>query len=273
MAQFKPKSSSLKAPNFKDNNTGLAQLMALMISQQKTGQAGQTAQDVANQFPDGPPPDTKLKAGDATFPLNPKRSVEEAQSMSGADVINNHIDKIKQAQGDPDKFRSAFQKATFKGLGKNKGQVMGMPLTYGDKDAIDLKFSLDDMSNRLLYLFSGKQINEQEMQRLSGTLPSFTDISDPSDNTFQSLNNKLDTYKLGLDGIKNRLIKGGNYDSKYWEGPMGSNPPSPSKSPIPGMPGNTSSQTPSQGTDIKTQYNQLRAQGMSAEDAKKKLGL
>lgn len=276
MPPFKPKSTELKAPSIgSGKSTGLAQLLGLMISQQKTGDTGQTVQDVSSQ---NPSPGTKLKSGDVTTEVNPKRTVEEAQSMSGADVISSHIDKIKMAQGDPDIFRSSFQKATFKGLGKDKGQVFGMPLTYGDKNAIDLKFSMDDMSNRLLYLFSGKQINEQEFQRLSGTLPSYTDISDPTDNTFSSLNNKLDTYKMGLDGIKNRLIKGGLYDEQYWNGPMENNGAMGSQSkniqgpssPVPGMPGN---QAPSQKNDIKSQYNQLRAQGMSAQDAKKQLGL
>ena len=304
MPPFKPKSNDLKAPSIGGGkSSGIAQLMAMMIEQNKGQNATQTSQQVQQM---NPAPGTKGDFGSFSGEINPKRTVEEAQSMSGADVINTHINKIKEAQGDPDLFRSAFQKATFKGTGKDKGQVFGFPLTYGDKNAIDLKFSLDDMSNRLLYLFSGKQINEQEFQRLSGTLPSYTDISDPTDNTFSSLNNKLDTYKMGLDGIKNRLIKGGLYDEKYWNGPientgaMGSqsmNIQGP-RSPIPGSPGYQNiqpsnnpqlqvpqgpggsqptfvnpSQQSSQGNDVRSQYNQLRSQGMSADEAKKQLGL
>lgn len=303
MPPFKPKSTNLSAPKVGSGNNGMTQLLKYMIDQNKSGNAGQEVQNINAQ---NPSPGTKGKFGDITTEINPKRTVEEAQSMSGADVISNHINKIKVAQGDPDIFRSAFQKATFKGTGKDKGQIFGIPLTYGDKNAIDLKFSLDDMSNRLLYLFSGKQINEQEFQRLSGTLPSYTDISDPTDNTFSSLNNKLDTYKMGLDGIKNRLIKGGSYDEKYWNGPlentgnMGSQPMNIQgpKSPIPGSPGYQNiqpsnnpqlqvpqgpggsqptfvnpSQQSSQGNDVRSQYNQLRSQGMSADEAKKQLGL
>lgn len=280
--QIQSGGGSLTAPKVGGSDNYLERLMyaqskGMMDAQIKQQERGNISQDIATvqgQFGGVAPPGTTLNVGGVKAPINAKRSVEEAQSMSGADVINHHISKIKEMQGDPDIFRSSFQKATFKGLGKNKGQVMGMPLTYGDKNAIDLKFSMDDMSNRLLYLFSGKQINEQEFQRLSGALPSYIDISDPTDNSFSSLNNKLDTYKLGLDGIKNRLMEGGNYDSKYWEGPIAqtasASPTSGPSSPIPGMPGNKS---PQQNNDIKTQYNQLRSQGMSAQDAKKQLGL
>ena len=78
-------------------------------------------------------------------------------------------------------------------------------------------FQLKIWKNRLIYLRSGKQINDQEFDRLSATLPSYTDISDKNDTSFENLKFKLDNFKSDLDSIKGRLIKGGNYDSNAWE--------------------------------------------------------
>jgi len=131
-----------------------------MYEQSKPQQAVGMGQQVSQQFGDNPPPGSTFNYGGVSAPINPKRTVEEAQALAGSDSISRHIRTVKDLQRDPQKFRSMFEKATFKGFGKEKGSVFGIPLTYGDKESGNLKFALDDMANRLIYLQSGKQINE-----------------------------------------------------------------------------------------------------------------
>ena len=203
------------------------------MEQENRNTIGQDAADLNAQTPGGAPPGTTITREGTKYPVNREYTNEEAKDISGADSITRHINYIKGQMDDPVKFRNLFTKSTLRIGGGEKGKVFGMPMIMGDKEAQKLSFSIKDMENRLIYLRSGKQINDQEFDRLSATLPSYTDISDKNDTTFENLKFKLDNFKSDLDSIKGRLIEGGNYDSNAWESDLSQG----SQSPFP-FPGN-----------------------------------
>lgn len=259
------------------SSSGIGQLIAMMgiqnklqaqressLQQQSESIASAPAQvrSVTSMIPGGPPPGSEVTREGIKMPINREMTVEETKAMAGAEAINRHIDFIKGMQADPT-FRDKFTKATFRvGGSSEKGQVFGFPTSFGDSDAMKLSFAIQDMSNRLLYLRSGAQINEKEFTRLSRSLPSMTDISD-NDPTYSTLNFKLDAFKKDLEAIRNRIMLGGNYDVNFW----GGNAPSGDASS-----GSVASQG-SSGSDVRAQYNALRSQGVSMEEAKRRLGL
>lgn len=235
--------------------------------------APEQVQGIMSRLPGGAPPGSEITREGIKIPINREMTVEETKAMSGAEAVSRHIDYIRQAQKDPD-FRSQFTKATFRiGGGGNKGQVAGFPTSFGDSKAMMLNYAIEDLSNRLLYLRSGAQINEKEFERLSRTLPSWSDISDPNDTNYAVLNYKLNAFEQDLMNIRNRIMLGGNYDVNYWEAPVPSaisaTQAGSSTSPIPGM--NQGNQQ-LQGS-VRDQYNALRRQGVDAETAKRRLGL
>lgn len=207
-----------------------------MKRQEALQHSGQGFQQAIDQFggKQNVPVDAKvnLGTGAVTADLNRKYSSEEATSLSGADNISRHLSFIREKMNTDPNFSKNFQKATFRLGGGEKGQVMGVPTSMGDKESQKLSFHLGDLGSRLVYLLSGKQINEQEYQRLSRNLPSWSDLSDPNDKRYEVLNEKLNSFEQDMNNIRGRLIKGGNYDSRYWEDAEDNsnlNPSAPSK--------------------------------------------
>lgn len=106
MAQFKPKSSSLKAPNVKSSSSGMAQLMALMMAQQK-------AQQTQSALPEGSyqtkatdamgnvweTPDARLGTADAQNQLNRIKQIKEV--VRGVQDLGNTLptDLLKASYG------------------------------------------------------------------------------------------------------------------------------------------------------------------------------
>ena len=155
-----------------------------------------------------------------------KYTVDEIRAMGTAEAFKANrdflIDKIDK---DPKKFQSSFAKATvnvpFLTKGHGKGNIMGLPTTMGDEDAINLNRALTDMSDRLLRLRSGAQINQQEYDRLTGLFPSFKDLTVPVDEetgtiTFPTIRRSLDTLSGELQTMKQRAVQGGFYNPEDW---------------------------------------------------------
>ena len=169
-----------KAPTFKtssgSNTLANAIVMANMRSGIKQGEqdtllknVGETKDVIAGQFGGKTPVGTMRTAeGGISVPLNRAYTGTEPQDIGNADMISTHIKNIRSfMQSDPKKFENTFKKATLRfGSKGTKGQVFGIPTTMRDPDAAKLSFDIKDMGNRLVYLFSGKQINESEMARL-----------------------------------------------------------------------------------------------------------
>src|SRR3990167_235035 len=190
----------LKSTNFNQKNKN--RLSTLMFQQAMQGQreeeigktTGEVKSDIESTFGGNVPPDTSLSIGSkgttASIPLNRKLTGEEAVSLGGTDNISRHLSYIREAQKDKN-FRENFKRATFRICGGEKGSVAGFPTTWGNKESQKLAFHLNDLNNRLVYLLSGKQINQDEFERLSRTTPSFSDISEPNDVNYEVLNERL----------------------------------------------------------------------------------
>jgi len=219
------------------NVPGLGALLGFVLGQQNAGNIGQRATNVKDQideaFPDGAPPGTQINVGKETtakIPINREFTIEEVRSLGMSDAFKAHVKSIQSQQANPEKFRETFGAATFRLPGGEKiGQVGPFSTSFGNKDAQLMKFRLKDMSDRLLRLRSGAQINEQEFLRLTGLLPTFEDISDPSDVNFDVVNTKLNTFLQEMDATRQRILSGqafdddGNavvYNEGYW-GPSG----------------------------------------------------
>ena len=237
-----PLKIDLKSTNFQERQKN--RLSTLMFQQAIQGKkeeeigktTGEVKSDIESAFGGNVPPDTSLSVGSkgttASIPLNRKYSSEETVSLGGTDNISRHLAYVRNAMKTDPSFAERFQSATFRTSGTGeKGSIFGIPTTLGDKESKKLAFHLNDLNTRLVYLLSGKQINEQEFQRLSRNTPSFTDIDIENDPNYEVLNERLNSFEADMNNIKGRLIEGGTYDARYWEEDT---QPS-SQSPIPGM--------------------------------------
>lgn len=89
-------------------------------------------------------------------------SPEEAKDLASGDVISSEIDRIKEL----------VKKTGGKGLGFGNyqrgkiGQYIPIDALKTDPDTSDLYTLISDVNNQMIYLRSGKQINEQENKRL-----------------------------------------------------------------------------------------------------------
>jgi len=213
------------------SNTLMNMMMAQsMLPQKETIKKEANLGEEAESLASGPGQVQELESGNAGFlkpgatfnrrgvstPIVRDFSVEESKALSGSDALAEQIGYIYGEMDKPD-FASKWIKATGRLGGGQKGEILGIPLSIGDSEAMKLSHAVQEMQNRLLYLRSGAQINENEFKRLSKALPSMTDISDYNDPTFSVLRKKLDDNLKDAMNIKGRLTEGGNYNSTYWE--------------------------------------------------------
>lgn len=162
-----------------------------------------------------------------TNPVNREYTMDESKNLGGTDMLLAHIGEIERAMDDA-WFPASYMKATARlGRSQEKGQILGIPLSLGDEKAGKLKFAINDLSNRLLYLRSGAQINENEFTRLASALPSLTHILSDFDfgnmnfkGKYSELKNMLNAYKQDAMQIKQRLIEGGRFDDDFWSAPV-----------------------------------------------------
>lgn len=75
------------------------------------------------------------------------------------------------------------------------GQYSPIPGIQTDPDVVEFYQQLNDINNQIIYLRSGKQINENEYQRLKATFPT------PNLNTV-AFKRRLDTFTKTFDDIK-----------------------------------------------------------------------
>ena len=89
-------------------------------------------------------------------------SGEELANQASGEVLLGQISKVREL-------------ATVRedSLGPAAGRIGGLRSEFvgDDPEAADLYQTVDDMKNQLVYMLSGKQINEQEYKRLRDTMP------------------------------------------------------------------------------------------------------
>lgn len=87
---------------------------------------------------------------------------EEFATQGGMDYMLTQLDKMRGlAEQRPDALGPVSGR-----WGKFRADVIG-----GDPDAADLYQTVDDVNNQLVYLLSGKQINQDEFKRLRNAMP------------------------------------------------------------------------------------------------------
>lgn len=95
-------------------------------------------------------------------------TAEEAKDLANADVIQIQIDKIKELS----------ELTNYKGIGPvasivgKAGQYSPVKELETDADTVELYQQINDVMNQMIYLRSGKQINEEEFKRLKDAFPS-----------------------------------------------------------------------------------------------------
>jgi len=211
---------------FKTPTSNSNPLLTYILSQQKeedkqgrlreeTQEAPQFSRDIKTSFGGKTPVGATFKGGDLTIPLNRELTREEIQTLGMRDAFKYHVSYFKNQMLDPN-FRKNYSKATARlplpFIGSQKGNILGFPTTFGSKEAMLLNFSNMDMSDRLLRLRSGAQINEREYNRMSSLLPSFSDISDPNDTNYEVVNTKLDLFMEEFEKARMRIIEGAEFD-------------------------------------------------------------
>lgn len=229
------KSGSSTVPKFSGANA----LQTMMMTQAMLGQkaedegditkgrianVGEDIKRIAGQFPSGKPPigskyNVKGPAGDISVDLNPKFTVDEVRTMGMSDAINYGVGYILDQQKNNPNFRNKYLKATAK-LGNEKIGNIGPISTTGpfseyflsgkfesDKEAGMIKDYLVDLSDRVLRLRSGAQINEQEMKRMLTLLPTWEDAMD-NDQSYERMNRKLAKFSSEMNSIKERIMTG-----------------------------------------------------------------
>lgn len=171
------------------------------------------------QFTPGSQVNITDQGADVRVPLNIDMTLDESRAAGMSDAFDAHVKFLEDQMNNNPNFSNKFKKATmhFGGDKHQRGQVFGIPTTWGDKEAQLIGFAIQDMADRVLRLRSGAQINEQEFDRLMGLLPSFVNITDPSDTNYEVIRTKLLSFKNEVNNIKNRLQMGGNYNPTVWE--------------------------------------------------------
>lgn len=226
MADFQPPK---RGPNrFKNRGGGnsvtnsLQLLMAKQIQNDRAKEnVSKNIQDKKSEFKGALPPGSSETISDSPsltvktpdFSLDESRAISSAGAFSKhSSTIRNYMDTLPRNQ-----FETIFKKATARlSGGGEKGNIRGFPTTFGDKDAQKMNFAIKDMEDRLLRLRSGAAINQQEFSRLSSLLPSYTDISDPSDVDYSVIRNKLSTFENELSNIKKNLTNSSTYNPDDW---------------------------------------------------------
>lgn len=165
-----------------------------------------------------------------------KYTKEDVSALSASDAFTRSRNYLLSVMDkDPVKFRESFAKANVNIPGltqpQTRGNIKGYPTVAGDETAINIQRELDNMSDLLLRLRSGAQINEAEFQRLRGLLPTYKDVTvevGENGETFPTIRRSLTQFENDLAIAKQRVIQGGYYDAQSWGDQSNS-------SPIPGM--------------------------------------
>lgn len=198
-------------------------LMQFMLSQMMRDKAPEdiaTIQQQVGGFKPGAKLNITNRGAEVQQPLNMDFTLDESRAIGQGDAFNAHVKFFEDAMNTMphDEFVSKFKKASMHFPGADRGQVFGFPTTFGDSKSQLIKFALQDMSDRILRLRSGAQINPQEANRLMALLPTWEDVSDPNDKNFEVVRTKLYQFNSDVNNIKNILQQGGNYKSDLWEG-------------------------------------------------------
>ena len=240
MAVFQPKRREIPQPKIGGGSSGISQLLAYQLGQEKSKQ--QQAQMPENSvITSATDPYSGLKRETPESVSKRKFGKEDIQVMGASDDFTKSRDYIiGEIDKDPSGFAEAFKKAnvSIPGLtfGKqSRGNILGFPTTYGSEKAINIQRSLDNMSDLLLRLRSGAQINEQEFDRLRSLMPTYKDISVPLGEdgvtTYPTIRTSLNNFEDSLSKAKQRAIEGGFFNEEAW-----TNQKTPT-SPVPNMPG------------------------------------
>lgn len=208
------KTSKIDAPKFGSKSNPLELLIARELMQkQQQGQVGQDVQNINNQFGGQAPPGTKLSDTGYSIPVNRELSKDEIQTLNNFDAVKNHITTLKQFMKDDPSFKTDFARANIP-----FGEI-------GNKNAQLMKFSLGDMSDRLLRLRSGAQINNQEYNRLRSLMPTIVNITSGD---YDVINKKLDTFNNEFDLARQRVLGGSQFETNRNISPIpGMNNPQP----------------------------------------------
>lgn len=147
------------------------------------------------------PPGTTAKIGNLTVPLVREYTEGESKTLSQAgsvikqaaelkSILQGEIEQVKTGKKTTDvKFSSLF------------------PFQAGSKEAQNYKLILDDMSDRILRLRSGAQINEREYSRLRKLLPKF--------GRYHEIDIKqLDKFTEEFEAIQGRIESGATWDNR-----------------------------------------------------------
>ena len=147
------------------------------------------------------PPGTTAKVGNLTIPVNREFTEGESKTLSQAGSVIKQAEELKSIlQGEMESNKSG------KKTGNVKFEAL-FPFQVGSKEAQNYKLVLDDMSDRILRLRSGAQINEREYQRLRKLLPRF--------GRYHEVDIKqLDKFLEEFTAIEGRIEGGATWDKK-----------------------------------------------------------
>ena len=152
-----------------------------------------------------------------------KYSVDELRQLGTSEAITRHKEFLTNLlDKDPVAFSKSFGKANVNVpmlTGRRKGNVLGIPTTLGDEDATYIQRILEDMTDRIIRLRSGAQINVQEEERLRSILPSFKDLFiqvGKTGESYPTIRKALNDIELELRDTKQRVLEGGWYDADAW---------------------------------------------------------
>ncbi len=106
-----------------------------------------------------------------------------------------------------DKLEKLSEETNYKGIGIGKyqlnvlGQYSPIKSLQTDPKITEQYRILNQINNQLIYLYSGKQINEEEFKRLKRTFP------DPNLNPI-SFKTRFNSFRESFDDIAKRRISG-----------------------------------------------------------------
>lgn len=177
---WQAKRREVSAPKMGNSNTGIAQLLAASLGQNRQENIGSSITDVMGQlkqtYPEGVPPGTNLNVGGpsttASVPLNREFTESEANVVSGADKFESLVTDVqKQIQSGilgKDQIKRAYNQF----LAEGGGSWLRRGLTPDDSELEKLASNMVELQK---YAFSegGKNLTPTELSVVKAGLSLF----------------------------------------------------------------------------------------------------
>ena len=248
MTVFQPKRREIRRSKVGSGSSGIAQLLAASLSQNRQQNIGSSITDVQSQikeaYPEGVPPGSSLNVGGqsttANLPLNREFTESEANVISGSDKFEELVSDVRNQIRSNVLGADPVKRSYNQFLAEGGGSWLRRGLTPDDSELERLASNMVELQK---YAFSegGKNLTPTELQVVKAGLSLFGKGNNAIE---RDLSSAIDVLRR-----KKSVILGGSSSIKQ------------SASPIPGSPGYQASGNNSEDSNLDDELRSLYLTG------------